>query len=339
MESFKKIVEDFRMLMSKIKKECLELDNAQRKLNDKEIIDLLENNYRKKIDHFYENLWLTSDYMKDGYEEKANYLMHRLKEFFVDNIETVTYIITRPLGYAGDFVTMNFIYDFNNGRYLGDNSYQKFINNYTCTIQVSNSNIGRKIIIKKEITKRINQSKQEQKILSLGSGSAREITELISEGKILKPVTFYCLDFEAKAIDFVKGKLNELRYDPSKIKIHFLHENLLNVIKKGSNFLPESSLDFVYISGVFDYFSQKVCQRILLNTLPLIKSTGDLKLLFFNMSLEKASSRAYYEMLGKWEMFHRTSDELINWEEEANGYKFSLRIEHDCPSYHIIEVK
>ena len=339
MEIFKKIVQDFKILMKRIKDECSDLDKTRKNDNDAEAINYLKNKYKEKMDVFFEELWKSSDYMTDQYEKKAEYLMSEMDEFFVHNIETVSYIRKRPLGYAGDFVTMVYIYDFNNGRFLGENYYQKFINNYTCTIKVSSSNIGRKRIIKEELIERINNSNNEQKILSLGSGPAREITELITEKKILKPVTFYCLDFEEKAIRFVKEKLSEMNYDSSKIKIQFLHENLLKVIKKGTTVLPEKSLDFIYISGVFDYFSPKVCQRMLLNMLPLVKKSNEVKLLFFNMSSEEETHRAYYEMLAKWEMIHRTSEELLDWEQEIKGYKFNFKKEDNCPSYHIIEIK
>jgi hypothetical protein len=339
MDNFKKIVKDFQMLMKKIKNECNDLDKTRKNDNDAEVINYLKNKYEKEMDAFFERLWKVSDYMTEGYEKKAKYLISAMDKFFVDDIETVSYIRKRPLGYAGDFVTMNFIYDFNNGRFLGENYYQKFINNYTCTIKVSNSNIGRKRIIKEKLENRINNSDNEQKILSLGSGPAREITELINEKKILKPVTFYCLDFEEKAIQSVKDELSKMSYDSSIINIRFLHENLLKVIKKGEVILPKKSLDFVYISGVFDYFSPKVCQKILLNMLPLIKESDAVKLLFFNMSSENETHRAFYEMLARWEMTHRTLEELLDWEKETAGYKFNFKKEDDCPSYHIIEIK
>lgn len=338
MDPFNHIVQDFKTLMKNLKDECRDIEENKKNKDDLITIESLKEKYTSKIDNCFEELWNLADYWGDSYEKKSEYLMKELDPFFVHNIETVTYIRKRPLGYAGDFVTMNFIYEYNSGKFLGADIYQKFINNYTCTIKVSNSNIGRKRIIKEELMNRINDSTREQKILSLGSGPAREIIELINENKIHKPVTFYCLDFEEKAIQFVKAELAEMDFDSSKIKIYFLHENLLKVIKKGKTVLPEKSLDFVYISGVFDYFSPKVCKRMLLNMLPLVKETDAGKLLFFNMSSEQESHRAYYEMLAKWEMIHRTSEELISWEKELEGYKFNFKKDDNCPSYHIIEI-
>lgn len=339
MDNFTKKIEDFRILMKEVRNECINLDRTQKNNNEEDTINSLKSKYKNTIDTFFEELWAISDYPNDGYEKKAKYLMSQLDEFFINDIEVTSYIRKRPLGYAGDFVTMNFIYDFNCHNFLGDNYYQKFINNYTCTIKVSNSNIGRKRIIKQRLMEKINNSNDEKKILSLGSGPAREIIELINEKQLLKPATFYCLDFEEKAIRFIKDRLSEMDRDPSKTKIHFLHENLLNVIKRGKTILPENSIDFVYISGVFDYFSSKVCQRMLLNMLPIIKASSAEKLLFFNMSSEEESGRAFYEMLGRWEMIHRTSHELLDWEKEFNGHKFYFKKEIDCPSYHIVEIK
>lgn len=339
MEDFKKIIENFESLMKKIKNECANLDKAKGKDSDKETIHYLQEKYVAKMDGFFDDIWENSGYETDEYKEKAEYLIKELDPFFVDDIETVSYIRQRPLGYAGDFVTMNFIYDFNENAFLGKNYYQKFINNYTCTIKVSNSNIGRKQVIKEQLTEKINTSSNGQKILSLGSGPAREIIELIKEEKLLKPAEFYCLDFEDRAIQFAKDQLAEMDYDTSKIKINFIHENLLKIIKKEKMILPKKSLDFVYISGVFDYFSPKVCQRMILNTLPLVKPTDKSKLLFFNLSSEEEKHRGYYEMLAKWEMIHRTSSELAEWEKEIKGYKFNFKKEDDCPSYHIVEIK
>ena len=69
-------------------------------------------------------------------------------------------------------------------------------------------------------------------ILSVGSGSVRELIELVQEGRIIKPLYFDCLDFDKKALDYVRREIEKI--DPEKrshLHLRLINRNLLDIIR------------------------------------------------------------------------------------------------------------
>ena len=78
--------------------------------------------------------------------------------YLYEGSEINQYIRRKPLGYAGDYVTMNYIYDFNDKKYLGETLFERLLNRYTCSTDVANSNIHRKEYLKRKIQKIIQET-------------------------------------------------------------------------------------------------------------------------------------------------------------------------------------
>jgi SAM-dependent methyltransferase len=221
-------------------------------------------------------------------------------------------IFRKPLGYPGDYITMNYIYDYHgNHKYLGKSSYEKIINNYTCNIPFSISNIVRKDFFKKKILEAMDK-KQNTKIVSVGSGSMRELLELLKEGRISKNIVFSCLDFEKKALNYIDEELKKIE-DKKKefLNIRYLHNNIIDIIRNKSLKEKLADEDLIYVSGVFDYLKDRFASRLIKELYELLNKKGTL--IICNASAENFSHRAYYEMLGEWNMFHRTREELLSW--------------------------
>lgn len=334
-QEFLKLLKEFKENLSLFKKKC---DAQENKSGSSHLTFIKSNKSKiyKVLDNYFRKLWEILERLDENQKkEYQDVLIAELDPYFHDSIEIVTYIRARPLGYAGDFVTMNYIYDFNKKSFLGKSLYEKLLNHYTCSIRVSCSNIARKDYLKKRILGVLNKNK-EIKILSVGSGPARELIELISEKKIKYPVEFNCLDFERKAIDFVKDRISHLKPE-MHIKVNFFPKDLLEVVKNKALINEFRDTDLIYISGVFDYFTDRLCKRTIANLIPLLAAKGNL--IIFNMSLENASHRAYYETLAKWEMRHRTVSDLKGWVEDIGPqYKSKIVDIRSCPGYHIMNI-
>lgn len=138
----------------------------------------------EKLDHHFDEIWNDFENIApENFREHKQYYVKEMMDYIGTGVETNTYIRMQPLGYAGDYVTMNYIYDYNGDQYLGDTLYSKLINKYTCTIDVAKSNIFRKEYLKSQILKCCLEI-ENPKILSIGCGPAREIMELLKRKKV-----------------------------------------------------------------------------------------------------------------------------------------------------------
>jgi len=207
----------FNYYVKDIKKKLDDFDNENR--NFKKQISFLEDQKKeiyKRFDIYFKQLWKLV--VELDAERQKSLLRRYNKEFkalFGESIEINWHIYSKPFGYSGDYVAMNYIFDYSGHNYLGKTSFQRLINNYTCNIPFAISNIARKNYLKTKILETINMNSA-PRILSVGGGSMRELTELLEEGKIRKKTEIFCLDFEKKAISFVRKKISKLNPDCRK---------------------------------------------------------------------------------------------------------------------------
>ncbi|MBF0484358.1 MAG: class I SAM-dependent methyltransferase [Candidatus Omnitrophica bacterium] len=289
-----------------------------------------------KLDEYYESIWVIFKNLSEiKIQLNKKYCEDRLLPYLTDDIEINAYIRNKPLGYAGDYVTMNYIFDFHKDRFLGSTLYAKLLNNYSCNIDVSCSNIFRKDYLKNKISGLFRRSNV--KILSIGCGPARELIELAQQNNFLHNIEYHLLDLEKNAINFVRTELNKIDYDKNKLKINYHLIDLITLVKDSKLKQKFYDFDLIYISGVFDYLSDRLCQKVVYSLLDSIKTSGEM--IVFNMSIEKSKNRAFYEVLGDWFMNHRSKESILSWKDKIkNSTEFFIDEYPECVSYWILNI-
>ena len=68
--------------------------------------------------------------------------------------------------------------------------------------------------------------------------------------------------------------------------------------------------DLIYSSGLFDYLSDRIARRFITS---LFEFLDDEASLFITNVKDDSNYQAYYEMLGGWELIHRTEKEVLSW--------------------------
>ena len=276
----------------------------------------------KKLTSYFASIWKIVKVLdKKRYKLYSAYFRRELGGLLL-KAEINKYIFDKPLGYSGDYVVMNYIYDYHDD-YLGESSYDILINHYTCNIPISNSNIKRNKYFKQQILKALGTIKN-PRVVSLGSGPARELIELLDEGAINKPLSFNCVDFEPKALDFVKMEIAK-RSNPF-LKMDYLRIDIRDVAKAGRIKEILFDIDLAYASGVVDYLSDRFARRLLQVLYGLLNESG--QIIIVNASSENSEMRAYYELLGGWVFHHRTKKQLLEWSADLEGAK---KIEFEEP--------
>lgn len=318
---------DFIVLSKELKSYLAEtkikFDSFDKENNDRfqRILFVLNNkdSIFQRLASYFDSIWEIAKKLEDfSYRLHTTHYREELKDLLLE-AEINKHIYQKPLGYAGDYITMNYIFDYNNN-FLGETSYEILINFYTCNIPISRSNIKRKDFFKQQIIGLLDK-KDSPTVLSLGCGSAREIIELLDEGKINRKIFFYCIDSEAKALDFIKREISK-RHHNNFLNIKYINMDIRFLLRLDATKEMPNKMDFVYASGIFDYFGDKFAEKIIIKLFNLTNIDGTI--IIVNASEENCSLRSYYEMVGDWVFNHRSKENILNWISNLNIKNFEF---------------
>ncbi|MBI4356249.1 MAG: PilZ domain-containing protein [Candidatus Omnitrophica bacterium] len=322
-----------RRFVEEIKLQCDLYDQSHPKEEDRlGYLNGIEQELRGKFDAGFAKAWkLYAELPPEGQRTHQLYFQLMLHDLVEENVEINRHIYRKPLGYAGDFIMMNYIYNYHNGAYIGATTFERIVNHYTCSIPISKSNIGRKEFLKQQLLSTIDRCEQAN-ILSVGSGPLRELTELALEGKLSKPIRFTCVDFEQKAVEYSKSEIETLELAKrGLISFEFVLGNVVAIIRN-KNFREKlKSYDLIYASGVFDYLSDRLSSALIHQLYESAREKG--RVIVFNASLDTSSHRGYYELLGEWNMYHRTESEMLRWLREDLRKAARFEKHPACPDY------
>ena len=313
--SFVNLTEGIKGYLTSIKAEFdfFDAQNSSRESRTKFVLENKDNIFQKLNSHFASIWKIASNFDKQSYLTHADFYRQALSDLLL-KAEINKHIYEKPLGYAGDYITMNNIYNYHNG-FLGTSSYDILINYYTCNIPIAISNIKRKDYLKEQILSVLSHF-QNPKIASFGSGPARELIELLDENKINKKVKFYCVDFEEKALDFARDELAK-RGNNNLLDVAFLKIDIRNLIRSKKIEEKLNNIDLLYASGLFDYLGDRFAEKAVPILFNLLSKSG--YMILVNASSENDEMRAYYEMLGTWEFYHRKKDQILAWTRQLSN--------------------
>lgn len=313
-ENFVSLTKEFKQFLEEIKNDFDEFGQLNKdKQKEIEFIQTAKKEIFAKLDDYFAKIWdIVKIFERDTYVVNQNYYQQTLGHLLLEIIETNNHVYRKPLGYPGDYIMMNYIYEYNgDNNYLGDSTYKKLINNYTCNIPISCSNIKRKEFLKEKVMEALKR-KNKANILSVACGPARELIELLKKGKITKPLQFICLDFEKKALEYVSSQIDKIDEKNKRfLSIEYICRDITSIIRDRTLKEKLQDQDLIYAFGIFDYLSERMASRLTKELYQLLDKGG--KLIICNASLEYSSHRAYYELLGEWNMVHRTEDEMLSW--------------------------
>ncbi len=282
-----------------------------------------------ELDYKFKQVWdIVKDFPQDKYLSHQNYYQTVLGPLLLKPIEINRRVYEKPFGYSGDYVMMNYIFDYHKDNYLGKSLFQKIVNNYTCNIPISRSNIERKNYLKEKILETL-QKNDVTKIVSLGSGSARELIELLKEGKVNKPLMFKCLDLEKQALDFVKTEVDKISLDKKRfLSIEYIYKDIISIIRDKKLQVEFKGHHLIYVSGVYDYLKDKMASALTKVLSNLLAKDGEL--IIINASSEKNTHRAYYELLGGWDLIYKTKEDMLKWVQDIQEF---TNITFEDPSF------
>ncbi len=225
----------------------------------------------------------------------------------------------KPLGYPGDFRIMNQVYDDDN---VGDGVYPRLV--HRLGLHVAECIQTRMEVVRSHIAEVIRARGQDRpaRILSLGSGPAREIETFLSGPNARAGrVEFTLVDQETQALGFAYD-----RAYPHILKlggagrIQCMNISFTDILRTNGGLHDVQPQDMIYSVGLLDYLSDRR-SRMLVRKLYDALLPGGL-LIIGNMNETPLSNLWPMEFIADWTLLYRNDAEMRGWAENLGAAEY-----------------
>jgi len=211
----------------------------------------------------------------------------------------------KPYGYAGDFEMVLKILD---KEIEGETPLAKLLNMFIWNMDVTRAHRNRIDYLVDKISNAVAQ-KSRMKILSLGSGPAREIKYFIERGLSINPCSFTLVDFDARALSYSQeALLSAISLNNLDIVCEFINKSVRQIVKTKSCDLKFEKYDLIYCAGLFDYLSDSFCERLLDIMYSQLNPGG---MIIASNVTNSNYYRYVMEFMGEWYLTHRSGNDML----------------------------
>jgi extracellular factor (EF) 3-hydroxypalmitic acid methyl ester biosynthesis protein len=256
----------------------------------------------------HESLSEASDVSK----EKKAQIIEEVRRFMLPTIlqtETTARFFTKPLGYAGDYVAIENIYNCQEG---GSTVIGKIVDRMHIEAQTALAVRNRKQLIANELCQFYQTMERSDSpsfigntsfnVMSIASGPAREINDLYRRIDP-KKVKTTLVDFDGEALDFCRQWIKENNWQNH---ISTLQTSIMNLMVGRTPFVIEPQ-NVVYSIGVIDYFQDKHVVKLLDYIHGILKPNGKVILGNFHKS---NIFKEYMDNIMEWKLNHRSENDM-----------------------------
>ena len=240
-----------------------------------------------------------------------------------------TYV--KPLGYAGDYEMVNMMVRNPNE---GPSTYFKIINSLFLAGGPAEAHRNRIVILLEHLNRQIDKAIAENrtiKILNLGCGPAVEIQQLLEQRNIPGIIELTLIDFSQETLDYTYEKITRrLANNNSGMRLNVVHRSVDQILRQSAKIKETDcdTYDFIYCAGLFDYFSQKACSRVLKLFHALVKP--GCWVLSTNVHKDNPA-QASMEYIAEWHLVYRNEKDMqdlipSDWEQKVYCDKTGVNV-------------
>jgi extracellular factor (EF) 3-hydroxypalmitic acid methyl ester biosynthesis protein len=226
----------------------------------------------------------------------------------------------KPLGYAGDYEMVNQILG---DPRQGNSTYFQIVNAMFLRAAVAQAHRNRIDLLVAFLTKALEQAEREGRqlrILNVGCGPAIEVQRLLAEGRDLSRLHFTLVDFSRETLDYTRARIEEAaRIHGRGVSVEYVQESVHDLLKRPARQAPPAAgegQDVVYCAGLFDYLSDKVCNRLMRYF--LFRCNPGARLLVTNVHADNPE-RFGMEHLLEWHLIYRNDAQMRAIIPEVHG--------------------
>ena len=222
---------------------------------------------------------------------------------------------SKPLGYAGDYEMVNMM--LRETKNPVTNTYAKIVDFIHLEAAAPEAHRNRIVMLQDRLQKEAERvAVEEQRIftvMNIGCGPAVEIQRLIRDTTIVNQCSFQLMDFNDETLDYAERKISEaIEISGNKPIIKFINKSIDELLKEATskqNDQRQHSYDMVYCAGLFDYFSDQICKRLVSMYYSWLRPGG---LLVVTNVHSDNPSRHHMEHLLEWHLVYRDEDNMRN---------------------------
>lgn len=215
----------------------------------------------------------------------------------------------KPLGYAGDYEMVNMMV---RDPYEGGSVFAKIANRIFLSTPPVEAHRNRLTYLTQMIrneTLRVFAAKRQPRIFNLGCGPAIELQDFQAQYDIGQQTDFTLVDFNQETLTYASGRLNEIQKKSNgSSRYQVIKKGVNQLIKEATRVQSEAArFDMVYCAGLFDYFPDNLCKK-LMNIFYDMLAPGGL-LVVTNVS-DQNPSRNWMEYVLDWNLIYRSAPQL-----------------------------
>ena len=224
------------------------------------------------------------------------YVKERLFQMFDSFDQGIMHRRTRqkPLGYAGDYLTIDYIYTYKTDTCTRGRCFDRLFHLYEASEAVRN----RKNYFVEKCCSLLRHSESGLDVLSVACGSCRDLMDAHAKTHFSPRIRFHGVDKEPEAIEYAR---NLLEGTPT------IHQTSLEC-NSIFRFKTDRTYDLIWCAGIFDYLDERPAVFLLNRLENLLRPGG--KLIFGNFS-PKNPTRWGMEIGSQWNLIHRDAAHLM----------------------------
>jgi extracellular factor (EF) 3-hydroxypalmitic acid methyl ester biosynthesis protein len=222
----------------------------------------------------------------------------------------------KPLGYPGDYEVMKYVYEFN---FEGPTLFAKSLSMAFLETAAAQAVRSRKETIKRQISSHIDDHSTGEplRILSIASGPAQEIYELLTERTSLpRPIEIVLFDQDKGALTYAFSRLKRLvdsRWS-GVVKIVYLYDSIKRLLRDQNIFAHLERSDIIICSGLFDYLQVPTAVSLSRKFHDCLSEGG---VAYIGNMVPTNPGRWFMEMHLDWFLIYRTHNEMMAFASRA----------------------
>jgi len=213
----------------------------------------------------------------------------------------------KPLGYAGDYEMVNMML---RDPREGPTTYAELVNTLILLAGPPQAHRNRIVILENwllEAAARFSQKGRPLKVLNVGCGPAIELQRFIYDDELAARCHFRLVDFSEETLQYTQEQISksiaESHNDPRIELVHMsVHSLLKSAVNKSAGVITDQ-YDVIYCAGLFDYLSDRVCERLLRLFYRWVNPEGG-KILATNVHPDN-NARFQMEHILEWHLVYR----------------------------------
>lgn len=215
----------------------------------------------------------------------------------------------KPLGYAGDYEMVNMIL---RDPHEGASLFAKTVNLYFLNSGPALAHRNRIQYLMEVLrgeARRVAAAGRPLRVLNLGCGPAGELQQLLAEDEVTDQMDITLLDFNDETLEFARGRMEELKTRHRRqTPIRFLKKSVHQLLKEGARAGPDQpGYDLIYCAGLFDYLSNRVCQRLMNIFHDMVSPAG----LLVATNVDPSNPARYgMEFILDWHLTYRDAEQM-----------------------------